>query len=200
MNTLMPKFLLRQSLIYAADWARKRNGGYQEFVNDLKRKNRKPNKAMLDGIQFENMVNAAARGTEIDQAHKWHLPVSEMSRIIKGAQQQVMLYRDIRVDGVNFVIRGTLDYLMAGRIYDCKMSKGYRVGQYLESPQTPFYFYLVPEAYKFTYLVSDGKYLYQESYAPDDVLTAEQVIRQFMGFLDRHNLVDIYAKYWRIND
>lgn len=191
------KLRLTQSLMSAYLWVFKKDEGYEEFVSALNREKKQPTVAMLDGIRFENCLNAVLDGEEITAEHEWYGPIMEMAGELVGSQQQVTLFRDINVDGVDFLIHGVLDYLKAGHIYDCKFSKRYELNKYLASPQTGFYLYLVPEAFDFTYIISDGKYVYRERYPREIVEPIEPMIRNFMQFLDRHDLVNIYTKNWR---
>ena len=149
------------------EWTFKKEDGYDEFIAALKREKKPVTPAMLDGIQYENVLNSVLDGAEITPDHEWYAPITEMASELWGAQQQVTLFRDINVDGVDFLIHGVLDYLRAGHIWDCKFSKRYDLNKYLGSPQTAFYMYLVPEAFDMTYIISDGKYVYRERYPRD---------------------------------
>ena len=193
------KFRLTQSLISAYEWMFKKEDGYDEFIAALNREKKQPTVAMLDGIRYENCLNSVLDGAEITPDHEWYKPITEMAEELQGAQQQVTLFRDINVDGVDFLIHGVLDYLRAGEIWDCKFSKNYKLNKYLGSPQTPFYMYLVPEARRFTYIVSDGTWVYREQYPREIVEPIEPYIKNFMQFLDVHNLVNIYTEKWRVN-
>lgn len=152
---------------------------------------------MLEGIRFENCLNAVLTGAEIEPTHEWHKPIMELYPTLYGAQQQASPSCEMVIDGVRFVLYGKLDFLKAGVIYDTKYSKTYRVGKYLDSPQHPMYFALVPEAREFQYKICDGKYIYTETYRPDEVEPIERTIKQFMVFLDRMDLVDTYCEHWR---
>lgn len=152
---------------------------------------------MLDGIRFEGLVNSALDGVEIPQDNEWYKPVMECKELLDGSQKQVEIYKDITVDGQQFLLHGVLDFLRAGEIFDTKFSKTYHVGKYLKSPQTPMYFALAPGSYKFTYVICDGKYVYKEPYRPDEVQPIEKYIHDFMAFLDRQNLKETYANYWQ---
>ena len=191
------KFRLTQSLISAYEWMFKKEDGYDEFIAALNREKKQPTVAMLDGIRYENCLNAVLDGAEITPDHEWYKPITEMAEELQGAQQQVTLFRDINVDGVDFLIHGVLDYLRAGEIWDCKFSKNYKLNKYLGSPQTSFYMYLVPEARRFTYIVSDGAWVYRERYPREIVEPIEPYIKNFMQFLDMHNLVNIYTEKWK---
>lgn len=193
------KFRLTQSLISAYEWMFKKEDGYDEFIAALNREKKQPTVAMLDGIRYENCLNSVLDGAEITPDHEWYKPITEMAEELQGAQQQVTLFRDINVDGVDFLIHGVLDYLRAGEIWDCKFSKNYKLNKYLGSPQTSFYMYLVPEARRFTYIVSDGTWVYRERYPREIVEPIEPYIKNFMQFLDMHNLVNIYTEKWQVN-
>lgn len=193
------KFRLTQSLISAYEWMFKKEDGYDEFIAALNREKKQPTVAMLDGIRYENCLNSVLDGAEITPDHEWYKPIMEMAEELQGAQQQVTLFRDINVDGVDFLIHGVLDYLRAGEIWDCKFSKTYKLNKYLGSPQTAFYAYLVPEARRFTYIISDGTWVYRERYPREIIEPIEPYIKNFMQFLDMHNLVNIYTEKWRVN-
>lgn len=191
------KLLITQSLLSSWQWALKLENGYEDFLKTLRREPIQQTKAMLDGIHFENVLNATLNGAEIEPDHQWYKPITELQCTLKGSQQQVRLSRDVKVQDVEFVLYGVLDFLKEGIIYDTKYSKTYSVGKYLESPQHPMYFALVPEAREFYYLICDGKYIYKETYFPDDTEPIEKTISHFMDFLDRQDLVKIYADAWR---
>jgi hypothetical protein len=99
--------------------------------------------------------------------------------------------------GACFVVYGRLDHLKAGTIYDTKFSKTYSVGKYIDSAQHPSYFYICPEATKFTYLICDGSYVYRETYRPDEVEPIGYTISNFMKFLERYGLMPIFQENWR---
>ena len=153
--------------------------------------------AMLDGIRFENMVHAVSEGAEIGPEQEWYKPVLEICQIIAQGQYQVKASRPLVVDGVEFICYGILDFLKAGVIYDTKFSRTYRVGKYLDSPQHPMYFYLCPEVQRFEYIISDGNYIYREAYSPEDTVPIENTVRQFMRWMDKTSLVDLYCQNWR---
>ena len=69
-------------------------------------------------------------------------------------------------------------------------------GSYLESPQHSAYFYICPEAYKFTYLVSDGADLYTEEYTPELTRPIEEIISDFVQFLNDTNNLSTYKEKW----
>lgn len=187
---------ITQSLLSAWDYVYKKDDGYEEFLAALNREKKPPTQAMLDGRRFEGLVNSALDGIQIPEDNDWYSPVMQLSQYLSGSQQQVEIRRNIEVDGVQIQLHGILDFLRSGIIYDTKFSTTYKVGKYLDSPQHPMYFALVPEAYEFQYLISDGTYVYREVYRPEDTEPIEKEIRLFMNFLEQRNLIDIFVKKW----
>lgn len=190
------KFLLTQSLLSSWQWLLI-NGKMDDFIKTLNREGIQKNKAMLDGIKFEGMIQACCEGNYPESNHEWYKPVTEIADIVRGGAYQVKLSKDIEVNGVSFVLYGIFDFLKEGVIYDTKFSKTYSVGKYLTSPQHPMYFELCPEAYAFEYLISDGKWVYKEKYVPEQCEPIDRIITPFMDFLDKFNLVEIYCDKWR---
>lgn len=204
----MPKYRITQTLLSNYAWIFKKDEGYEEFLKCLNREKTPPTEAMLNGIRFENCVNAVLDGMPISPDHEWFDCVTFLGEYLKGSQQQVSLFRDIEVDGITFTVHGILDYLRNGVIFDTKFSQGYAdlflnpkpCIKYLDSPQTPAYFYLVPNARKFEYVICDGRFVYREDYAREDVVPIGVLIKEFMDFLDRQNLVDTYCKFWNMDN
>ena len=192
----MSKYRLTQSLLSSWLWSYKKEDGFKEFVNDLNLIPKQPTEQILNGIQYENCLNSMLNGEHIPETHKWYKPLAEMSKELNGSQQQVDIKSNIIVDGVMFQLHGILDYLKAGVIYDCKFSEHYQLNKFLLSSQHPMYFKLVPEAYKFVYIISDGHFVYKETYYPEDTIPIETLIRQFMKFLERYNLIETYTSLW----
>lgn len=193
-----PKFHLTQSLLSDWQYSFVMEDGYERFVKSLNRVPKKPTEKMLNGVAFEGCVNSTLNGAFIPEDHKWYKPVMELAKYLHGSQQQVALKRDIIVEGVCFELFGVLDFLRAGVIYDTKFSDSYRLDKYLHSPQHPMYFYLVPEARRFEYLSCDGKFVYKETYYPEDTEPIELTIRQFMRYLEKHNLIETFTSKWNL--
>ena len=192
------RFRITQSLLADFYWVFRKEDGYESFLKTLNREPKPVTQAMLDGTRFEGVLNSVLDGEIITPDHEWYSTITEMAEELQGSQQQVMLTANTRVDGVDFVLHGILDYLRAGHIWDCKFSKRYDIGKYhwSKTPQTAMYFSLVPEAFDFTYIISDGNYVYRERYPRDIVPPIEQTIKAFMEFLDKMNLVDTYYEKW----
>ena len=191
------RFLITQSLLSSFQWGLRLENGYEDFLKTLRREPIQQNKAMLEGIRFENCLNAVLTGAEIEPIHEWHKPIMELYPTLYGAQQQASPSKNMTISGIEFVLYGKLDFLKAGVIYDTKYSKTYRVGKYRDSPQHPFYFALVPEAYEFQYKICDGTYIYTETYRPDEVEPIEKTITNFIRFLEKMNLTSTFEAHWK---
>jgi hypothetical protein len=99
---------------------------------------------------------------------------------------------------------GILDALKAGIIFDVKFtvksltsgSSSYEVGKYLESPQHPVYLSMLQEAYKFSYLISDGTDVAVETYRRRETRPAEDIIAEFIASVDAMGLLPLYEEKW----
>ena len=195
------RFLITQSLLSAWRWSLILETGYEDFLKTLRKEPIQQNKAMRDGIHFENVLNAVLNGAEIEPTHEWYKPIMELYPTLYGSQQQASPSCEMVIDGVRFVLYGKLDFLKAGVIYDTKYSPRYpnkgNANNYIDSPQHPFYFALVPEAREFQYKICDGKYIYTETYRPDEVEPIENTIKHFMDFLDKMDLVSVFYENWK---
>ena len=190
------KYLITQSLLSSWLYVYKSEDGYESFIKALNKEPVQLTQAMLDGNRFENLVSAVNKGNPLDPAHEWYAGVTETAKILKGSAEQVKLSTEIIIDDITLVLYGVLDNLKAGVIYDTKMSRAYHYGKYYDSPQHSMYFKLCPEAYKFTYIVFNGKDVFTETYYPYDTPPIEGYIKMFFKFLNRMNLINIYKDIW----
>lgn len=200
---LRNRLLITQSLLASWNYQYKANdteSAHKDFLKVLHRKKTRTNQAMLDGIQFENMVAEYCAGTMPPEQHKWANGVTEIGEIMKGAQLQVSAYRDSIIDGIPFLLYGRLDGLQAGVIYDIKFSKTYQPGKYLDSPQHPMYFACVPEATQFNYVIYTGKEVCIETYRRQETSPIENIIRDFVNYLKNTQLDRIYLEKWRAKE
>lgn len=175
----------------------------QDFLSALRREHKEPTPEMQNGIDFENLCYEMAASPDMDQyaGRKWFDGARAVATAIKGAQFQVKASRQLSVAGTDFLVYGILDALRAGSIFDVKfLNKSFGsadlVGKYLNSTQHPTYFYLVPEAFEFTYLVSDGQDLYAERYTPEDTEPISNIIEHFIKSIDSMGLLDVYRDNW----
>lgn len=177
---------------------------YQSFLSALRREKTEPSKAMLEGIAFEDMINATVRGEDMPEDSpippKWEAAVKKFSRICAGGQSQTPVSGMFHVRGLDIYFYGLCDYVKAGTIYDIKKVTRYEYGKYYDSPQHPMYMALLPEAKKFIYLIFDGTHAYQEVYRPGDFRPIQDTISEFIGWLEEMNLFEEYEKYWTMNN
>ena len=202
----MPRYLITQSLV--SSWAYmfdcmegNEDAAEQEFLRVLRREPGEVTDAMRNGIDFENAVYAEAAGAQWDTGGRWGNGVKAVATRIRGAQVQVKASRPLEVDGTEYLVYGILDALRAGTIFDVKFSSkslsGFDAyGKYLNSPQHPFYFYLVPEALNFKYLLSDGSDVYVETYLREQARSAAEVISEFIRSITDMGLLPLYQEKW----
>ena len=219
-------FLITHSLLSSWSYLFSCQEDYQEqaeqdFMTMLRHEHKEPTPDMQNGLEFEDLCYKIAEGlyrptvtptgairamgdtiiTEERSYHKWHTGASAVATRLKGAQFQVKASRELSAAGMDFLVYGILDALRAGSIFDIKfLNKSFGsaelAGKYLDSTQHPTYFYLVPEAYEFTYLVSDGQDLYTERYTPAETKPLSVIVEQFINSIDSMGLMDVYREHW----
>ena len=205
----MERYLITQSLLSSWLYTFNCPEGYEEdareeYLNALNRIPKEPNEAIQNGIMFEQECYREASGNRKEKnldAYQWEPGIKAVADIIRGAPVQVKASRELECCGMTFLIYGILDALKAGTIYDVKflnksMGGAELAGKYLESPQHPAYFYIVPEATEFKYLVSDGKDLYIETYERSQVPHIRSYAEMFIGSLKTDGLLDLYKEKW----
>ena len=202
MNTKSRKTKLRitQSLLSAWQYSYRKEDGWEDFLGAINGEKKQPTEAMLDGIRFENVLNNVLNGEEISPDHEWYKPIRQLAKYLDGSQQQVVLYKDVVIDGQPILLHGVLDFLKAGVIYDTKFSKHYHLNKYLGSCQHPMYMELVPEARCFEYLSCDGEWIFRERYPREIIEPIQPTIRDFLRFLKANNLYEIYEEKWRVQN
>lgn len=202
------KYLITQSLVSSWLYIFNCASGYEgnalaSFLETLKRVPSETTEAMQNGIDFERNVYRVAYGLDIEQGFEAWIPgIEKVAERISRAPTQVRLSRTLSIGDDEFVVYGILDALKAGIIYDVKFkNKNFKdlelAGDYLDSPQHPFYFFICPEAYEFNYLVSDGEGLYVETYHPNECRSAESIISEFISWLKTSGYIDIYKEHWK---
>ena len=203
----MNRVMITQSLIGSWNYAMSAHESVQEeaftdFLDTLHRKEKSPSEEMQNGIEFETEVYRQAKGESRTPHEKWESGIRKTADVIKDAPTQIRLSRPMLLMGIDILVYGILDALKEGVIYDVKFSnKSFGSadlpGKYLDSPQHPAYFYLVPEAYAFQYLVSDGTDLYTETYTRKNTRPFEEIVSEFLSFLSEANLMDTYTELWK---
>lgn len=176
---------------------------YESFLTTLKREIKEATPEMLNGIEFETEVYKVAQNVPREPHKKWENGIQSVATALRGSQIQVRVQRRLVIDDEEFVLVGVLDALKAGTIYDVKFSnKGFGsaelAGKYLTSVQHPAYFFLVPEAYEFKYLVSDGTDIYTERYIPTDTRPFSEIATEFIHSLKAMGLFELYKENWEM--
>ena len=200
--------LITQSLLSAWGYQFDCMEGYEEdaqesFMKTLRREPTEQSEAMLNGIQFENGCYALAKNpNDLSVFPQWKAVSSRIADIIRDGQIQVKVSRDLRIGDDEYLIYGICDAVKAGRIYDIKftsksLGSNDVTGKYIESPQHSAYLYCIPEAYKFTYLLSDGDNLYTEDYTPKTAPFIGDIIQNFRNDIRMKGLDDIYKEKWK---
>ena len=205
----MERLLITQSLLSAWNYLFSCHEGYEdEALEDLMRTLRRepsvPNEAMRNGIEFEKEVMKAVAGVRRTPHKKWESGITAVATALNGASTHVKLSCVVKVSGQSYLLYGILDALKAGIIYDVKFtnkslssgSSSYEPGKYLDSAQHPAYFKLVPEAYEFRYLISDGQDYCTEAYRRKDAPLIEGIIAEFIDSIDGMGLLPLYKEKW----
>ena len=181
--------------------------GYEQeaedkFLLSLKREKGEQTEAMKNGILFENGIYALMKNPhDLTVYPQWKEVSRRIADQLRGGQVQVYVERAITVDSEDYLLYGFCDVVKQGQIYDIKWTSSSfhsddLAGRYLESPQHPAYMYCLPEAYRFTYLVSDGKELYTESYSRSQTPPIADVISLFRQDVKRRGLDELYREKW----
>ena len=203
------RYLLTQTLI--GSWLYQFNCGEEQeeearadFLRTLRKEQKETTEAMQNGIDFENEVYKVVHKIPRSPHDKWESGIQAVATVLRGAQTQVRASRGLELDGDEFLVYGVLDAIRAGVIFDVKFtnhkfgeSNFYLDGKYLDSPQHPAYFWIVPEAYEFRYLVSDGSDLYVETYRPEDCRPFGKIAAEFLESLRADGLYNIYTEFWK---
>lgn len=168
---------------------------YQEFLQSLRREPGEQTEAMMNGIEFEDLVADIVNG-DADADHKWHEAAAKVACIVKGGWLQYKAKKEITVSGVKILLYGRLDVLKAGEILDIKFSKGYERGKYITSTQHPTYLELIPEAGQFTYIISNGTEVWTETYRRDETPSIIPIIESFLAYLKENDLWDLFVNHW----
>ena len=169
---------------------------YGDFLKTLRREPTETTQAMQNGIDFENMVTDIVNGVEVDFNEKWYDAASKVANTVRGGQLQYKAKKRITVSGVPILLYGRLDVLKAGEIIDIKFSSGYERGKYFDSTQHPVYLELIPEAYQFTYLITNGSDVWKETYRREETHSIIPTIAYFLSYLKESGLWEEYAKHW----
>ncbi len=166
-----------------------------EFMLTLRREPTPTTEAMQNGIDFEDLVTAILTG-RADSNAQWHDAAEKVARRCSGGVLQYRAKKPIEVGDMNLLLYGRLDCLKAGEIIDVKFTKSYDAGKYFGSTQHPTYFELIPEARQFTYIASNGRDVWPETYFREDAPSIFPVISDFFDWLRAVDLMQVYQEKW----
>lgn len=202
----MARYLMTHSLLASWLYAMKGNpyedattekDAFAEFMLTLRREPTPTSEAMQKGIDFENLVTAIVNGEQTPpDLDKWYDAAHEVAEIVRGGLLQYKAKKEIVVAGITFLLYGRLDALKAGVVYDIKFSGSYDRGKYVTGTQHPTYLELIPNAYEFTYLVSNGGSVWRETYRRDETPDIREAISDFVSWLEANDLLDTYKEHW----
>lgn len=173
-----------------------REKAYNEFLCALRRESIPTNESMQKGIELENLVMNITFGKG-DCSHKWYDVAKEIAEEVQNGQFQIAAKKTVKIEGLDFLLYGKLDCLKAGIISDIKFSGKYETGKFFKSPQHPMYMELVPEAERFTYIVTNGVRVWRETYHRDECHSILDTICEFISYLDTYKLLSVYKEFWR---
>lgn len=167
-----------------------------EFLTVLRREPTPTSDAMQKGIDFENLVTAILSGAG-DQTNEWYYTANRVASIIRGGILQYAAKTPVRIGDRDVLLYGRLDALKGGVIYDIKYSGHYEAGKYFDSTQHPMYLRLVPEAREFSYLISNGKEFWQETYRREETASIDGIVANFYEWLNVQGLDGLYRQHWQ---
>ena len=171
----------------------------EEFLKVLRREPVETTEAMQNGVDFENLVTHILTGkaeTAFAFDPKWYDAASAVANELRGAQLQFVASKCVLIAGQEYVLYGRFDALKAGVISDIKFSKGYEKGKYFDSTQHPMYMFLMPTAQEFTYIVSNGSFVWHETYTREETKDIFPIITAFLAWLEDAGLLDLYREHW----
>lgn len=166
-----------------------------EFMSVLRREPTPTTEAMQNGIKFENLVTSIINGCA-SPTEQWYSAAEKIARRCSGGVLQYKAKKAVEVGGMSLLLYGRLDCLKAGEIIDIKFTKNYDAGKFFSSTQHPVYLEMIPEAQRFSYLVSNGSDVWTETYRREEACSIFPVISDFLSWLRTTNLLSIYQEKW----
>ena len=200
----MSRYLMTHSLLAAWLYTMKENpfedatsekDPMSEFMSVLRREPTPTTEAMQNGIKFENLVTSIINGCA-SPTEQWYSAAEKVARRCSGGVLQYKAKKAVEVGGMSLLLYGRLDCLKAGEIIDIKFTKNYDAGKFFSSTQHPVYLEMIPEAQRFSYLVSNGNDVWTETYRREEARSIFPVIYDFLSWLRTTNLLSIYQEKW----
>ena len=168
----------------------------EDFLRALRREPTPTTEAMQNGIDFEDLITQICE-CRAPTEHPWLEAARKVALHVNHGQLQYVASKTIEIEGMSIFLYGRLDALKAGQIFDIKFSKTYERGKYFGSTQHPMYLELVPEARSFTYLISNGEWVWTETYRRDEAPSILPTVRDFLRWLKATGMMEIYTEHWQ---
>jgi hypothetical protein len=192
------------SLLGSWEWYLNAEGDWEDsaeadFLASLRREKSPPTKAMQDGIDFENRVEAVCMGKPMTflEGEDYERCVREVADMVVGGTWQVNTAKTIAVNGATFFLHGRMDVLRGPWIYDLKFSKSFDIGKYRDAPQTLAYLSCEPGPLGIRYIVSDGLRVFVDEYRREVVEPVETLLGQFWDWMQGHpKFMAPYLEKW----
>jgi hypothetical protein len=171
----------------------------KDFETTLNRERIPDNVYMQSGRDFESCVRQADKGNiflEFFQPPYGHCVWKVAEKIKKGVWQATG-YQEVDVNGITYILYGKADVLRGPDVFDIKFTRKYQTGKYYNKLQHPMYFACFPGVQSFTYLISNGMEVFEETYRRDSTGKVEDTIYDFQQWLINHaNYQYDYFQKW----
>jgi len=172
----------------------------KDFETTLNRKRIPDNIYMQAGRDFESCVRLVDRGNILLEFPQppYGSCVWQVAEKIKGGAWQASGYLDVVINKKNYLLYGKSDVLRGPEVFDIKFTRKYQTGKYYKKLQHPMYFACFPAIDTLTYLISNGKEVFEEVYRREDTSRIEDTIYEFQQWLANYpNYQDTYYEKWR---
>jgi len=198
------KLLVTHSLLASWKWWIDFEGSYDDkkaresFENTLN-KIWVDNEYMKAGREFEKLVEGIDKNWTLKFPHEKQVLncAIDIAEFIKGGTWQVPCKKDVTIDGQPLLLYGRVDVLRGPQIFDIKFVSYYEARKYIKSTQHKMYFECLPGTERFTYLVCNGKEVYEESYDRDETDSIIPVVCDWWSWINQFpEYLKIYKEKW----
>lgn len=169
------------------------------FLSTLRREPIPDNEDMANGRKFEDAVYSVCRGFEgtFLEGEAYTKCVHEVASYVRGGAWQVKTYKDMTIDGQEFLVYGRIDVLRGPWVYDIKYSHTFDIGKYQDAPQTKIYLDLEEKTIGMRYLVCNGSSVAVDEYRRDSVKSAYSLIATFWRWIKHYpEMNELFVKNW----
>jgi hypothetical protein len=156
-----------------------------EILAKIRKDRRDSTPAMEKGIKFENDVFQFVDGYRPGLKDEYWECVEEVAAMVPGGIRQLVVKKEILVDGVRYLLYGKVDHLAGPVGTDIKFTEHYEFPKYKDTAQHPVYLECLGTVPEFRYIISDGRRVYLEQYTALECPPAAQLVREFIGGIKR---------------